>query len=102
MAVDPSSLLSNSSSSTPELPWLQMVLGFIVVVNILHTYLDVRQLKAIKAPDPPAELKGKHYRSSVLLSTQKGCWCMHTFGNGSVVSLCLPSSAHPCAYAFWL
>ncbi|KAF6266083.1 peptidase family M48-domain-containing protein [Scenedesmus sp. NREL 46B-D3] len=58
MAVDPSSLLSNSSSSTPELPWLQMVLGFIVVVNILHTYLDVRQLKAIKAPDPPAELKG--------------------------------------------
>ncbi|WIA16071.1 hypothetical protein OEZ85_012796 [Tetradesmus obliquus] len=57
MAVDLSSLLG-SSSSMPELPWLQLVLTFIVVVNILHTYLDMRQLKAIKLPDPPASLKG--------------------------------------------
>lgn len=65
MAVDLSSLLG-SSSSMPELPWLQLVLTFIVVVNILHTYLDLRQLKAIKLPDPPASLKGETCRSWVV------------------------------------
>jgi hypothetical protein len=62
MAVDPAPLLG-SSSSIPELPWLQIVLAFIVVVNILHTYLDVRQLKSIQLPDPPASLKGDRHSS---------------------------------------
>jgi STE24 endopeptidase len=40
------------------LPYLQLTVAFIFVVNILHTYLDVRQLRAIKKQDPPATLKG--------------------------------------------
>lgn len=73
MGVDLSTLLSSSSSSIPELPWLQIVLAFIVVVNILHTYLDVRQLKAIKLPDPPASLKGTLGSSCILQTPSNAC-----------------------------
>ncbi|KAG2434349.1 hypothetical protein HYH02_012365 [Chlamydomonas schloesseri] len=37
-------------------PYLQLFLGFTVFVYLLHTYLDVRQLRALRRPEPPAAL----------------------------------------------
>lgn len=45
--------------SLPPLPYLKIVVTFIVVVNTLHLYLDVRQLRAIQLPTAPAALAGK-------------------------------------------
>lgn len=45
-------------SAVPDegVPYLQLFLGFTVLVYLFHTYLDVRQLKAISRPKPPAAL----------------------------------------------
>lgn len=42
------------------LPYLGFSVAFIVLVHLLHTYLDVRQLKAIQLAEPPAALAGEH------------------------------------------
>jgi len=51
-------LLMNLDLGDAGMPWLSISIGFIVLVHILHAYLDVRQLKAIKRPEPPSELQG--------------------------------------------
>ncbi|KAL4518147.1 hypothetical protein Ndes2526A_g01403 [Nannochloris sp. 'desiccata'] len=38
-------------------PYLECVIGFTTLISILHLYLDTRQLKALKRPSPPAEVK---------------------------------------------
>jgi hypothetical protein len=40
-------------------PYLGFSVAFIIIVHLLHTYLDVRQLKAIQLPSPPAALAGE-------------------------------------------
>ena len=47
----------STGSSFSSLPYLQAVLLFDLAVYIFHTYLDVRQLRAIKLPNPPDALK---------------------------------------------
>jgi STE24 endopeptidase len=39
-------------------PYLGVALTFIVGVHVLHTYLDLRQLRALRMPQPPAALRG--------------------------------------------
>jgi len=48
---------------------MQAVILFNLAVYVCHTYLDVRQLKAIKMPDPPAPLK-KHTDPAEFKKTQ--------------------------------
>lgn len=52
------------------MPYLELVVGFIVVVNILRTYLDIRQLRAIKLPTPPAAL-AELFTNDVYIASQK-------------------------------
>lgn len=42
-------------------PYLGLSVLFIVIVHLLHTYLDVRQLKAIKLPKAPPALAGEGF-----------------------------------------
>lgn len=37
-------------------PYLQLVVGFLGLVKLLHTYLDIRQLKALSPSKPPAAI----------------------------------------------
>eukprot|EP00243_Klebsormidium_subtile_P003695 TRINITY_DN17285_c0_g1_i1.p1 TRINITY_DN17285_c0_g1~~TRINITY_DN17285_c0_g1_i1.p1 ORF type:complete len:432 (-),score=113.02 TRINITY_DN17285_c0_g1_i1:190-1485(-) len=39
-------------------PWLYLVVGFQTVVYLFETYLDLRQLQALKRPSLPPQLKG--------------------------------------------
>lgn len=39
-------------------PYLELYLGFTVAVYLLNTYLDVRQLRALRRPNPPTALAG--------------------------------------------
>ncbi|CAK0780161.1 hypothetical protein CVIRNUC_004953 [Coccomyxa viridis] len=39
-----------------DVPWLKLVVAFSILVYTLHTYLDIRQLKAIRRTKPPAVL----------------------------------------------
>lgn len=54
------------------MPWLSISLGFIVLVHVLHTYLDVRQLKAMKRPEPPSELQGQP------VASLSAAWQLHS------------------------
>ncbi|KAK9826840.1 hypothetical protein WJX81_006463 [Elliptochloris bilobata] len=49
---------TRASKHEGNLPYLQLVLGFNAAVYALHMYLDIRQLRAIKLPLPPKELRG--------------------------------------------
>eukprot|EP00878_Enallax_costatus_P026516 GHUV01028459.1.p1 GENE.GHUV01028459.1~~GHUV01028459.1.p1 ORF type:complete len:160 (+),score=19.31 GHUV01028459.1:66-545(+) len=51
--------MTSLAVESPGLPYLELVVSFVLLVNVLHTYLDVRQLKAIKLPNPPAQLQGQ-------------------------------------------
>ncbi|GLC34010.1 hypothetical protein PLESTB_000828300 [Pleodorina starrii] len=37
-------------------PYLELYVGFTIAVYLFHTYLDVRQLRALRRPSPPAAL----------------------------------------------
>ncbi|KXZ51688.1 hypothetical protein GPECTOR_11g139 [Gonium pectorale] len=37
-------------------PYLELYIGFTLAVYLLHTYLDVRQLRALRRPEPPPAL----------------------------------------------
>ncbi|EFJ52686.1 hypothetical protein VOLCADRAFT_78672 [Volvox carteri f. nagariensis] len=39
-------------------PYLHLYVGFTVAVYLFHTYLDVRQLRALRRPSPPEALAG--------------------------------------------
>ncbi|GFR42647.1 hypothetical protein Agub_g3584 [Astrephomene gubernaculifera] len=45
-----------SSFNDEGVPYLQIFIGFTVAVYLFHTYLDVRQLRALRRPQPPPAL----------------------------------------------
>jgi len=51
------------------LPYLELFVGFAIVVTFMHLYLDVRQLKAIKLPKPPPVL-AEHFDDELYKKTQ--------------------------------
>lgn len=46
------------STDGSPFPYLEFVVNFVLLVNVFHVYLDVRQLKAIRLPNPPPQLAG--------------------------------------------
>ncbi|KAG2423032.1 hypothetical protein HXX76_015548 [Chlamydomonas incerta] len=62
-------------------PYLELFLGFTVFVYLLHTYLDVRQLRALRRPEPPAALaslfSAELYRKTQAYSLDK--WWFSTW-----------------------
>jgi hypothetical protein len=53
------SSMAEALEQLSPVPYLGFSVAFIIVVHCLHTYLDVRQLKAIQLPTPPAALAGE-------------------------------------------
>ncbi|KAG2493230.1 hypothetical protein HYH03_008646 [Edaphochlamys debaryana] len=41
-----------------NVPYLELYLGFNVIVYLVHLYLDIRQLRVLRRPEPPAALAG--------------------------------------------
>lgn len=78
-----------AEAETEMLPFLGLSVAFIVVVHLLHTLLDIRQLAAIKLPHPPAALAGVRMRAggggggrqgemhAQVPQTQQPCCCCH-------------------------
>ncbi len=45
-----------------DVPFLGISVAFILLVHILHAYLDIRQLRAIQKPKPPAARAGEQHK----------------------------------------
>eukprot|EP00892_Ulva_mutabilis_P010597 jgi/Ulvmu1/790/UM010_0164.1 len=43
-----------------QVPYMELVLGFMALEYVFHTYLDIRQRQAIATQDPPEELKDNY------------------------------------------
>ncbi|GIL78776.1 hypothetical protein Vretimale_269 [Volvox reticuliferus] len=54
VTINPLELVSSFDDA--GVPYLELYVGFTIVVYLFHTCLDVRQLKALKRPNPPAAL----------------------------------------------
>lgn len=61
--------LPGSPGAQGDAPFLEFFIAFFVVIKVFHTWLDLRQLSAIKLPAPPKELS-KAFTSSLYLKTQ--------------------------------
>eukprot|EP00210_Caulerpa_lentillifera_P004288 g4091.t1 len=51
------------------IPYLELVLSFIILVYVLHTYLDLRQLQCLRKETIPATLEGV-FTNDIFLSTR--------------------------------
>lgn len=65
------------------LPYLQLVIQFTLSVYTLHTYLDIRQLKALQRPKPPPQLADhltqEQYKKAQVYNIDK--WWFKLVGN---------------------
>ncbi|CAD7697001.1 unnamed protein product [Ostreobium quekettii] len=63
-----------------SVPYLEFVVGFTILVYVFHTFLDVRQYKALKLPTPPESVahlfKGDLYEKTQIYSLDKWWFSM--------------------------